>query len=132
MLISHQSECANERIKEFVALRPKVYSLDVEVRSGLSEKELKTVLKMSAKKLKGVAKSAVRKYCTHEAYKAVLNTPGPPKIVDFRKIVVQVDNRMTTSYLTKTSLSCFDSKRFLIDDIFSRPFGHFRNHLNNV
>ena len=82
---------------------------------------------MAAKKLKGVARSAVEQYCTHQEYKDILNHPGMPKIVDFRKIVIKEDVSMTTSYFTKAALSCFDSKRFLINSHESRPFGHYAN-----
>ena len=107
-----------------------MYSLDVEIRPSLSGRELDDVKKMSAKKLKGVAKSAVRKYCTHEAYKLALNSPSQPPLANFKKIVVQDDSSMVTSQIAKKSLSCFDSKRYMIDNIYSRPFGHYKNILS--
>lgn len=97
------------------------------ITSDMNEKRAKKIGKMAAKKLKGVSQSAVQKYCTHQAYKNMLEHPQTPMIVDFRKIVIKDDVSMTTSYFSKASLSCFDSKRFLLDSYKSRPFGHYLN-----
>ena len=93
----------------------------------MTDERKKALAKMSARKFKGVSKSAVRDFCPHEAYKDILDNPRPPTYVGFKKIKIELDTRMCTSQFSKASLSCFDSKRYLITSYASRPFGHYKN-----
>jgi len=79
------------------------------------------------RRLKGVPRSAVREYCTHDAYKRFLCNPGRPQVVDFTKIVSYANAEMVTQYQSKQALAAFDSKRYLINRFDSRPFGHYKN-----
>ena len=104
-----KDEFGGEIVKEFVGLRPKLYSI-------LSEKDNK-------KAIKGV-KTSISKNITHENYKQCL----------FSKYQLNVDYNILKNYhhsisikkQTKIALSAFDDKRYVLKaGIYTLAYGHY-------
>jgi len=105
-----KDEAAGMPIVEFVGLRSKMYSYVKDI--GKNEKTAK-----------GVRKYVIRKKIIHENYKDRL-LDGKQMLHSMRTI--RSDRHQLGSYeLNKISLSCFDDKRYILDDgIHSYAYGH--------
>ena len=90
-------------IEEFVGLRSKMYS----IKLGNEEK----------KRAKGVKKIVVKKHLRHQHYKDVLFNKTVRK--DVMKMIRNEKHELYTIAMNKTSLSCFDDKRYLLSDGYS-------------
>ena len=116
-----KDEAKGVPIAEFVGLRPKLYTirLDGDQHASRGDKELK----LETKKSKGTKKSVVKNEIRFEHYLRVLQTRVSMRHsqVNFRTDC----HAIYTTRTTKTSLSAFDSKRYLLEDgIHSLAYGH--------
>ena len=98
-------------INEVVAVRPKMYSVEV------GEKNVR--------KAKGVKKCVIDKEITHEHYKEALFEKK--QFMHKRKILRSEGHKMYGMCMNKISISPFDTKRWIADDgIHTAAYGHFR------
>jgi hypothetical protein len=96
-------------IKEFVGLRPKMYSI-------LSQQGEK-------KTAKGVSKHVVRAKIRHEHYRTCLY-----ELQSTRETLVRIqsiDHKLYTIEVNKIALCAFDDKRYLMNTVSSVPYGHY-------
>ena len=111
-----KDEAAGNPIKGFSGPKSKMYSYEVELPGG----EVK-----NNKACKGISKNVVKRDIDHKDYLSVLqnNTIVKHKMKTFRS-----DHHVVSSYeINKTSLSCFDDKRYILDDgITSYAYGHYK------
>jgi hypothetical protein len=111
-------------ITSFVGLRSKMYSYIMdrpELDLGKSGKVNKH------QKLKGVPRSIVSNNIDHDLYKQCLEDSSFKHNVSFYSIRSQ-NHQVYTQHNTKTGLSSFDDKRFILNDgISTRAHGHYRN-----
>jgi len=95
-----KDECGGEPLEEVVALRPKMYSIK-EAGSNI-------------KKAKGVKKNVMEREVTHENYKEALF--GRKQYMHKMKILRSEGHEMYGMYMNKTSISPFDTKRWIAGD----------------
>ena len=89
-----KDECAGVPPVEFVGLRSKMYSLSLP-----DNKEKSTA--------KGISRSHAQKHIKHTQYRDCLFNEG--------QAVIQSHNHIVrTEQLTKSALSCYDDKRYLL------------------
>ena len=106
-----KDECGGRVINEVVAVRPKMYSVEV------GEKNVR--------KAKGVKKCVIDKEITHEHYKEALFEKK--QFMHKRKILRSEGHKMYGMCMNKISISPFDTKRWIADDgIHTAAYGHFR------
>ena len=106
-----KDECGGKIIKEWVALRPKLYSFLTEV----GEKQI----------AKGLAKPMIKKSLRHENFLKCLKTGENQK----RKqcLFRSRDHHIFTENMTKIALSCDDDKRIVLENgIDTLAIGHWR------
>ena len=113
-----KDEAAGNPIVSFVGLKSKMYSYKVELSDGKGGVKIK-----NNKAAKGVNKNVIKRDLDHSDYLACLqnNTIEKHKMKTIRS-----DYHVISSYeINKTSLSCFDDKRYILDDgITSYAYGH--------
>ena len=104
-------ETGNNVIKEFVGLKPKMYS--VLFSSDKSER-----------RAKGISRIVTKNELTHEMYKDCLfnNT----KYHSTMRCIRCKDHVLKTQCITKASLSMYDDKFYFTDRINSLSFGHYQ------
>ena len=105
-----KDECNGERPLEFVGLRSKMYSLQV------NRKKTKATLK-------GVKTGYVKKFVTHDHYRDCLFK----RLKTFANFstIRSVNHQLRTDHVTKVALNSYDDKRYLLDDgISTLAFGH--------
>jgi hypothetical protein len=110
-----KDEFNSKIITEFVGLRSKLYSLKVQ-----DDKEKKVA--------KGVKMCVIKKELKFKDYKDTLDyeTETTRKMNFIRSMKHQVN----TIEMTKVALSCYDNKRFLLDDgITSYAYGHYKTKI---
>lgn len=111
-----KDECGGNPIFEFIGLRSKMYSF---VFEPSSKKELK-----GTKTAKGVKKNVIENDIKHQDYKySLLNS------AQFEHCFSNISSekhKVVTAKKKKISLSPFDDKRFLLNNIDSLPYGHHR------
>jgi len=75
------------------------------------------------KTAKGIKKNVIKKYIKHESYKHTLFNN---KQIYHKMKTIRSKNYQLGSYeINKVSLSCFDDKRYILDDgITSYAYGH--------
>ena len=106
-----KDECEGQVIKEVVAVRPKMYSVEVG--------------KKNVRKAKGVKKCVIDKEITHEHYKEALFERK--QFMHKMKILRSEFHEMYGMCMNKISISPFDTKRWIADDgIHTAAYGHFR------
>ena len=106
-----KDECGGGVINEVVAIRPKMYSVEVG--------------KKNIRKAKGVKKNVIEKEITHEHYKEALFERR--QFMHKMKILRSEGHEMYGMCMNKISLSPFDTKRWIADDgIQTLAYGHFR------
>ena len=106
-----KDECGGRAIKEVVAVRPKMYSVEV------GEKNLREA--------KGVKKCVTEKKITHEHYKESLFERK--QFTHKMKILRSEGHEMYGMCMNKISISPFDTKRWIAEDgIHTLAYGHFR------
>lgn len=106
-----KDECNGRPIAEFVALRPKMYSI---LEAGGA----------NIKKAKGVQRTVVKKDLHHELYKQCLN-----ERIEMRHkqtVIRSQGHQMGVYEQNKTSLSPLDTKKWIAaDGITTRAYGHY-------
>ena len=102
-----KDEAAGNIIKEFILLRPKMYSMDIHNSNGI-------------RKAKGVKKHIVQKL-THSAFQDVYNNTH--ETVEVMANIVSKNHVLRTRTFRKRSLSLWEDKRFWVDKNFSVPYG---------
>ena len=111
-----KDEAAGNPITSFVGLKSKMYSYLVELPDG----EIK-----NNKTAKGISKNVTKRDLEHEDYlSCLLNST-----IEKHKIkTIRSDHHVVSSYeINKTSLSCYDDKRYILDDgITSYAYGHVK------
>ena len=97
----------NENIQEVISLASKCYSL-----------KLKNNQK---KKVRGIPKNYSKQFHNHEiCKKALYNKPDLNKKVEFYSINLKNGN-LRTEKIIKDNISNFNDKRYMIDNLTSRP-----------
>ena len=109
-----KDEAAGNPIGGFAGLKSKMYSYEVELPDG----EIK-----NNKACKGISKDVVKKNIDHEDYLSILQNST---IQNHKMKTIRSDNHVVSSYeINKISLSCYDDKRYILDDgITSYAYGH--------
>lgn len=115
-----KDETAGEPILEFVGLRSKMYSFILAKSGGEKLEETKTA--------KGVKKSVIQKQLHHADYLKCL-----AEEIQFEhqfKHIASKSHSVSTNLQSKISLSPFDDKRYLLNQIDSVPYGSCSKLLN--
>jgi hypothetical protein len=105
-----KDESAGRRLKDFVLLRPKMYSMKYEdpTKDGI-------------RRTKGVQKCIVRRF-THEDYRKVFDSVSESTVlmtnIRSRKHIIKTESRR------KRALSMWEDKRFWVDKNYSVPYGY--------
>ena len=117
-----KDEAAGNPIVSFAGLKSKMYSYETEIRS-CSPYDPAVKIKNN-KTAKEVKKNVIRRDLDHSDYLDVLFS-GSIKMHKMRTI--RSDHHVVSSYqINKTSLSCFDDKRYILDDgKTSYAYGHY-------
>jgi hypothetical protein len=117
-----KDEAKGVAISEYVGLRPKLYAmkLDGDEHAARGDKKLDLVTKKS----KGTKKSVVKKEIRFNDY---VNTLETGQSMRHSQTNFRTDaHKIYVTKTTKTSLSAFESKRYLLEDgITSLPYGHY-------
>ena len=99
-------------ITEFVGLRSKMYSYIRDNETG-------------DKKAKGIKKRVIKKSITHEDYKKIVFMKQQMRHVF--NVILSKGHQVGSYRVNKISLSCFDDKRYILDDgITTLAHGHHR------
>ena len=106
-----KDEMGGKPIAEFVGLRSKMYS--IKTNEG---KEKKTA--------KGILKVVKDKHITHENYKECLFERIQMKHPQTR--IIQENHKMYTATQNKISLSPFNDKKYINEDLSTLSFGHYK------
>jgi hypothetical protein len=105
-----KDETAGQPILEFIGLKPKLYSIKFNNKNSIS-------------KCKGIQKAVVDKYITHQHFKKTLK--GDRVFYSETRSIKSKNFNLRTIKQNKLTLSCFDDKRFIKDDLINTlPFGH--------
>ena len=97
----------NENIQEVISLASKCYSLKLK--------------NDQRKKVKGIPKNYSKQFHNHEIFKkALYNKPDLNKKVEFYSINLKNGN-LKTEKIIKDNISNFNDKRYMIDNLTSRP-----------
>ena len=115
-----KDEVAGIPITEFVGLRSKMYSYMKE-----NDDEPKKDNEKISRTAKGIKKNIIKKNITHENYKNVLFNNEQ---MHHTMKTIRSNNHQLGSYeLNKVSLSCFDDKRYILEDgIRSYAYSHYK------
>ena len=107
-------ETGNKIIKEFVGLRPKMYS--VLFSNDTSER-----------RAKGIARNVTKNELTHDKYVDCLfnNTLYHSSMLCIRS----EDHVLKTQCISKASLCMYDDKFYFIDKFNSLSFGHYKTQV---
>ena len=105
-----KDELGGEIMKEFVSLRPKMYSYRVSGAAGNSE----------PKKCKGIKKCVVKKTIIFDDYKRCLFKDKSQLLFRSSK------HEIKTLEVNKLALNSQDDKRITIDGISSYAMGHYK------
>ena len=115
-----KDEAAGNLITSFVGLKSKMYSYLVELPDGNGGVKIK-----NNKTAKGISKNVTKRDLEHEDYlSCLLNST-----IEKHKIkTIRSDHHVVSSYeINKISLSCFDDKRYILDDgITSYAYGNYK------
>ena len=114
-----KDEAAGNPIADFLGLKSKMYSYEVELPSG----EIK-----NNKKAKGVKTNVIKRDLDHSDYLSVLQNKT---IQNHKMKTIRSDHHVVSSYeINKISLSCYDDKRYILDDgITSYAYGNYKTKL---
>ena len=115
-----KDEAAGNIITSFVGLKSKMYSYLVEKINKGEAIEIKNF-----KKAKGITKNVTQRDIEHEHYLSCLN--NSTIIKNKIKTIRSVCHNVSSYEINKTSLSCYDDKRYILDDgITSYAYGHYK------
>ena len=115
-----KDEAAGNPITSFVGLKSKMYSYETELSDGKGGAKIK-----NSKTAKGVKKNVIKRDIDHSHYLSCLQNNTIEK---HNMKTTRSDHHVVSSYeINKTSLSCFDDKRYILDDgITSYAHGHYK------
>ena len=115
-----KDEAAGNPITSFTGLKSKMYSYEVELPDG----EIK-----NNKACKGISKNVVKRDIDHKDY---LSTLQNKTIQNHKMKTIRSNYHEVSSYeINKISLSCYDDKRYILDDgITSYAYGHVKINKN--
>ena len=105
----------NENINEVISLRAKSNSIQ-----KLSDINIKVDNNHKLKKSKGILKSYCEKYHNHRYFRKILFNEINMKKAEYYKISLK-DNKLLTELQIKDDISNFNDKRFMIDNLTSKP-----------
>ena len=114
-----KDECGGKNIAKFVGLRSKMYSF---IFDGGENKEIKIA--------KGIKKAVIESKLKFYDYVQCLT--NNLQFEHSFKTILSKSHSVFTSHQSKISLSPFDDKRYLIDNIFSVPYGHWQLRKNEA
>ena len=124
--LKFKDEAAGNLISEVAAIKPKTYSYETEkLRENIWGKMYLLVNNIkNDKKAKGVKKNVVKKDIKHSHF---LDCLFNNQIMRHKMNTIRSDHHQISSYqINKTSLSCYDDKRYILDDgITSLAYGYF-------
>ena len=95
-----------ENIHEIISLRSKCYSILTESNN--------------ISKAKSIGKNYCKKYHDHQYFKKILFNEIKTKKAEYYKISLK-DNKLITELQTKDDISNFNDKRYMIDNLTSKP-----------
>ena len=105
-----KDEAAGMPVKEFIGLRSKMYTYEINNKT-------------TKKKCKGISKHTVNKDITIDDYRDTLLS-SLEKMHSMKSIKSQ-NHIITSCEITKCILSCFDNKRYILEDgITTLAYGH--------
>ena len=118
-----KDEAAGNIITEAVFLKSKMYSYMVENKRVFDKNKNLKFVDVNDKKAKGVQKYVVKKEIVHQNY---LDCLFNKDIMKHKMNTIRSDYHNISSYqINKTSLSCYDDKRYILDDgINTLAYGH--------
>ena len=96
-----------KKILEIISLRSKCYSI-------LTDDDV------SKSKAKGISKNYCKKYHNHQYFKKILFNEMDMKKAEYYKISLK-DGKLITEHQEKNDISNFNDKRYMIDNITSKP-----------
>lgn len=114
-----KDETAGKDILEFVGLRSKMYA----IKTADDDDEQKEAQETETKHAKGVKKHVIEQALTFDDYRNCLIQELQMQH-DFKTIASR-SHHVFTSHQFKTSLSCYEDKRWLRDPINSFAYGHY-------
>ena len=100
-----------KKILEIISLRSKCYSI-----LTVDDKVQNDKLKRS----KGISDNYRKKYHTHEYFKKILFNEMNMKKAEYYKISLK-DTKLVTELQIKDDISNFNDKRYMIDNLTSKP-----------
>jgi hypothetical protein len=121
-----KDEVAGNSISAFVGLRSKMYAIDYEITAPDQDESINSEVKHA----KGVKKHVIDHSLTFADYLDCLISETQMEH-DFHTIASK-SHHVFTSHQSKTSLSCFEDKRWLKDPINSLAYGHYRIPKNKL
>ena len=111
-----KDEAAGKPITSFVGLKSKMISYLTEIELGKTKNN---------KTAKGVKKYVIKRDLDHSIYEDILF--GNIKMMHKQKSIRSQYHQISSYEINKTSLSCYDDKRYILDDkITSYAYGHWR------
>ena len=112
-----KDEAAGKPIIEFVGLKSKMYSCRTESKNNKTAKEVK--------------KNVIKKDISHSNY---LNCLQNNRIMQHKMRTIRSEYHQISSYqINKISLSCYDDKRYILDDgITGLAYGSCQKLINNL
>ena len=105
----------NENINEVISLRAKSNSIQ-----KLSDINIKVDNNHKLRKSKDILKSYCEKYHNHRYFRKILFNEINMKKAEYYKISLK-DNKLVTELQIKDDISNFNDKRFMIDNLTSKP-----------
>ena len=104
-----------ENINEIISLRSKCYSIQ-----KVSDINIKFDNNHKLRKSKGISKNYCEKYHTHEYFKKILFNEIKMKKAEYYKISLK-DGKLITELQIKDDISNFNDKRYMTDNLTSKP-----------
>ena len=104
-----------ENINEIISLRSKCYSIQ-----KVSDINTKIDNNHDLRKSKGISKNYRKKYHNHEYFRKILLNEIKMKKAEYYKISLN-DGKLITELISKDDINNFNDKRYMIDNVNSRP-----------
>ena len=104
-----------ENINEVISLRSKCYSIQ-----KVSDINIKEDNNYKLRKSKGINKNYCKNVHTHEYFKKVLFNEKKSSKAEYYKISLK-DTKLVTELQIKDDISNFNDKRYMIDNLTSKP-----------
>ncbi len=112
-----KDECNGVPISEFVGLRSKMYAFTYSPENKLKEK----------KTAKGIKKNVIKKDIHFDGYKKAIFEEGKEVQFATMNCIRSKRHQLMTIRINKIGLSCYDNKRWVLDDnINTLAYGHYK------